>query len=301
MRQDLHLEKIHWVKITNPSQKEVIGIENECNIHPLIIRELIVPTIRPKLDGYHDHMYMVMHVPVFNVKDRKTYSREIDIVLTKDAMITVTYDDVLPLEEFWKTAHNPQETPTTIEAGMFFYRMMNHMLAFSLRQLDHIQENIDTLEDIMFEGHGDEIVKDIYIARRDIIDFRRTLNPQEENYIALIEKAPALFGEHLKPFFRNLKHQYTRVWDILDGHKEAIEELYETNESLVSSNINRTMKVFTVLAFITFVPNVFTNIFGMTIEDFPLSKNPNAFWIIMLMTVGSMAIMYIYFKIKKIL
>lgn len=302
MKTAIRLKNMQWVKITGPTDRDIREINMDFKIHPLILRELLVPTIRPKLDAYPDYLYLIIHIPVFNPKDRKTYAREIDCVLTKHAIITITYEAILPMEEFWNMVEKQSDNPHyECEPGHFLYHFINHLFKFSLRELDHIQENIGTLEDIMFYGNDDVIAHDIYIARRDIIDFRRTLKPQETVLRLLEEHGSAFYGETVRPFFRNLTSEYLHIWDILDGHKETIDELYETNESIVSSKLNKTMKVLTVLAFITFIPGLFANIFGMSVSTFPLMNNPYAFWIIMGTALVVSFSVYWYFKRRKII
>lgn len=302
MKQLIKLKNVQWVKITRPTENDIRDINKEFNIHPLISRELLTPTIRPKVDAYPDYLYMVMHIPVFQQSDRKTYPREIDLILLKNTVITVTYEEVKPLEEFWDIVKRSDSNPHfEKEAGHFLYHLIHHMFRFSLRELDHIQENINTLEDIMFYGGHDQIAKDIYVARRDIIDFRRTLKPQERMLTSLEDAGTRLYGEYAQPFLRNLTSEYLLVWDVLEGHKETIDELYETNESILSSTMNRTMKIFTVLAFLTFIPSLTANIFGMSIATFPLKDNPNAFWIVMGAAVLISLMLYCYYKFRKII
>ena len=301
MRQELRLKDVRWVKFTSPSEKEIKDAEKEFNIHPLVAKELYRPTIRSKVESFDNHSYMVIHVPVFESKDRKTYAREVDFVLLNSTIITVTYQEIKPITEFWNSAKkNGVDSSERAEAGYFLYNLLHHLFIFALRQLDHIQENIDTIEDIMFYGENEEIAKDIYLARRDLIDFRRALKPQEATLRSLVDHANELYGKPTKVFFLTLVEEYLRVWDILTSHTEAMKELYETNESIVASKINRTMKVFTILAFITFIPNIITNVFGMQIP-LPYQRSPEIFWIIMGSTAAITICVYLYFRSQKML
>ncbi len=302
MKHEFNIQGVRWVKITEPTEKEINELNQEFPLHPLVLKELLIPTIRPKVDMYETYFYMVLHVPVFDEKERKTNPKEIDFILLQNAIITISYETVRPLEEFAKIAdHSIKSASGENETAYFLYSMMRHLFSFSLRELDHIQENINTLEDIMFYGKNEEIVHDMYIARRDIIDFRRTIQPQEEMFQSLEEKGALLYGEGARPFLRNLTGQYYRICDILDGHKETILELYETNESIVTNRLNRTMKFFTVLAFLTFIPSLIANVFGMNVAYIPLSEHPNAFWIIISGSIAATLTVFLYFKIRKIL
>ena len=302
MKQELSLQHLRWVKITAPDDHDIQTLETEFRVHPVILREVLVPTVRPKVETYDRHLYMVMHVPVFNKNDRKTYAEEIDCILFENTIITVTYNELRPLEEFWNLANRSHANPHLQQrAGHFLYHMIHHLFTFSLRQLDHIQESINTIEDIIFYGKNESIARDIYLVRRDIIDFRRALRPQEATTQSLIQKSIQLYGDDVRPFFQSLAGEYLRIWDLLENHRETIRELYETNESIVSGNINKTMKVFTVLAFLTFVPNVITNVFSVNVTGIPLENTPDAFWLVIGIATITTFLVYLILKMKQLI
>ncbi|MEK7149181.1 MAG: CorA family divalent cation transporter [Patescibacteria group bacterium] len=300
MKQILPLEHIRWVKITNPTERDVKDIEEEFHIHPLVLKEFFIPTIRPKVEVYENHLYMVMHFPIFNAKERKTHALEIDFVLFKDTIITMSYQDITPLEEFWEMAKKDDGTMEKT-AGHFLYYLIHHLFGFAHRELDHIEDNVDTLEDVIFYGRSDIINRDIYIARRDVIDFRRTLKPQEITLEALVHKGADLYGDRVKPFFQRLIAEHQKIRDVVDDHMQTIDELYDTNQSIVSSNINSTMKVFTVLAFITFIPTLIVNLFSVSVAGIPFAHDQNGFWLVLLLALVCTVFAYVVFKLWKIL
>lgn len=302
MKHELKLKNVRWIKIIEPTETEIAELNTEFSLHQLVLKELLMPTIRPKVDSYDTYFYMVMHVPVFDEKERKTHPKEIDFILLPDTIITISYQTVEPLEEFLERAEKrAKDSPLENDAVHFLYHLIHHVFLFTLRELDHIQENIDTLEDIVFYGKNEEIAYEMYLTRRDVIDFRRTLQPQEAVLRSLEENGALLYGESAGPFLRNLTGQYYRIRDILEGHKETVRELYETNESIVNNRINRTMKIFTVLAFLTFIPGLIANFFGMNLLSIPFTENPFAFWIIISAAIGISILIFLYFKIRKIL
>jgi magnesium transporter len=80
---------------------------------------------------------------------------------------------------------------------------------------------------------------------------------------------------------------------------ESLHELRETNNSLLTTKQNETMKVFTILAFVTLPLSLIASIFEMNTRYTPIIGLPFDFWII----IGGMAVMSIamfsFFKFKK--
>ena len=78
-----------------------------------------------------------------------------------------------------------------------------------------------------------------------------------------------------------------------------LHELRDTNNSLLSTKQNETMKQLTVLGAVVLPLTIICQLFGMSIHNFPLINNPNAFWIILTMMCSVALITLVYAKHKK--
>jgi len=79
----------------------------------------------------------------------------------------------------------------------------------------------------------------------------------------------------------------------------SLSELRETNNTLLSTKQNEVMKIFTILAFVTFPLSLFASIYGMNTKYIPLVGMKNDFWIVIGMMAFATILMFIYFKYKK--
>ena len=81
---------------------------------------------------------------------------------------------------------------------------------------------------------------------------------------------------------------------------ETLEELRNTNSALLTTKQNEIMKLFTILAFITFPLTLFTSMFGMNTIATPIVGGTNDFWMILgIMGVVSIGF-FAYFKYKRL-
>ena len=89
------------------------------------------------------------------------------------------------------------------------------------------------------------------------------------------------------------------MWDILDDHREVIEGLSATSESLNTYRMNEIIKVLTLLSTIMLPMAVISGIYGMNISVLPLSDTPHSFSII----VGTMVLVLVgmlsYFRVRR--
>ena len=246
---------------------------------------------------------MVVHFPIYEPKTQTTQSIEIDFLITQNTLITVRYEELAPLKELWGKCQMDKATrehkfgETT---AYLLYCILENLYALSLRQLDHITKKINQIEDKMFKERGSEdIVEKISLARRDILDFRKTIKLQKTILDSLKIRGVEFFGKKMRPYFMDIIGDYMRVWNLLENHIETIRALRETNDSLVSNRTNRIMRILTVFAVIVFPLTLLASIFGMNTQYLPFVGHEYDFWIIFGFMIMATLAMLIFFKRRK--
>ncbi|MBI2055727.1 MAG: hypothetical protein HYT42_02435 [Candidatus Sungbacteria bacterium] len=300
----LKTKALEWHNFVKPSGQDTKWLQAHMDLHPLVADELTKATFRPRVDRYDGYLYVVLHFPIFNEREKKTYAREVDFILTKQEIITVAHEPVRPLDDFFKRCSEEQSSAAAFASKspvyLFFY-ILKDLYTFALRELDHIQEHINKIEERVFASEHEEeaIIEDLSFVRRDIIDFRRSLKPQQAALESLAIQGTILFGSSSRPFFEELLGEYQKVWNLLENSKEATDALYENNATVLSIKQNEAMKIVAIMAFITFPLMLFTALFSMDTAYTPIIGTRNDFWIIvgimLLATIG----MFAFFKRKK--
>lgn len=296
-------EKTTWLDIKEPKQEDIKYLKENFDFHPLVLEALIPPSLRSRVEAYDDYLYLVLYFPVFDKQTRRTRPRELDILATKDTLITSHYQTILPLKALFDQCNLYDEAKQKYmkkNPGYLLYYLIEHLLEACLPKLDHITENIEKIEENIFKGKEKEMVTEISIVKRDILNFSKALKPQKSILESLLLKGPEFLGKHLKVYFRDLLADYERVWNNLSSQKEMIESLRETNESLLSNKISEIIKVLTIISFITFPLGVVVGIFGMNVfHNIRFVEWPYTFWIIIGVMILSSLIMFAVFKKKK--
>lgn len=301
--QKIQFKGASWISIAKPTPEEIQELQkNFPQIHPLVAEELQAPTIRPRVENYDDYLYTVLHFPSFSEHQNKTLNHELDVILMKDTLITVHYEENPLLDTIFKSAR--EDSGLRDQYGKspvhLLYYLLREFFSFSIRELDQIQTKIDEIEEEVFAGREKETLEDISTLKRNVLDFRRAVKPQQNTLESLVFQGTQLFGEKSKPFLLDLLGEYLKVWNLLENHKETLDALYETNNSLLAAKTNEVMRAFTVLAFISFIPTAVANIYGMNIDNIPLTADKNAFWNILALMGIATAIVYIALKWRKL-
>lgn len=297
----VEFKNISWIDFSDPSADDVTYLQENFDIHPLAIEEFVTPTIRPKATQYEGCLFLTIHIPLYDTKTRTTYAGELDIVMTKDHLITGHVNDIFQLDKFFESlseSEGKRRLHMSKSPAHLLYNLIDILLESCFPRLDHIHQRLMNIEDQVFHGKEKEMVFEISIVKRDILNFRRTLKPQRSVIESLAQMETNLISHELKPYFQNLIGTNIRLWNALESNKETIESMEETNNSLLSNKLDHTMKVLTVFSAIMMPMTVYSNILAMS-TDIPFGKSPYAFVIHVTIMLFISLVTFFLFKIKK--
>lgn len=299
--QEVKSNKFSWLDFEQPNADDVLAIKKKFNLHPLVIEEFSTPTLRPKAAEYDTCLYLAIHIPLFDVDSKTTYPSELDIVVTENALITAHDQEIWQLTEFFKKLKKDQDKREILMSqspGRLLHYIVEMLLESCFPKLDHISQKLDYIEKEIFDGHETEMVREISIVKRDILNFRRTMKPQRSVLESLAQRDYKLIEPELKPYFQDLIGTNIRIWNSLESVKETIESMEDTNNSLLSNKLDTTMKVLTIFSAIMLPMTVYSNILAMS-ADIPFGKNPNAFWIHLSIMLFISFLTMTIFKLRK--
>lgn len=294
-------KKITWIDFENPQNDDITYLQENFNIHPLAIEELVTPTYQPKVVQYDNCLFLSIHIPLFDVEHRTTYSGELDIILTGHHLITSHRQSIYQLTKFFEDLEKSEgkrrlhleESPAHL-----LHQIINILLNSCFPRLNHISERLDFIESQVFAEKEKEMVFEISVLKRDILNFRRTLKPQRSILESILQKDHPFIPASMKIYFQDMIGTNVRLWNILESQKETIEALEATNNSLLSNKLDITMKVLTIFSAVLLPMTVYSNMMSMSAK-IPLASNPEAFWIhLIIMAAISVATIYIFRKKK---
>ena len=106
---------------------------------------------------------------------------------------------------------------------------------------------LERIEEDIFEGRSEEIVRDISNVKQEIINFRKIVRPQRAVFGDLERTKTRYIADDLDIYFDDINDASERIWQMLEGYKETVEALEDTNESVLSHRLNDILRVLTVV------------------------------------------------------
>ena len=292
---------ITWVDIVHPGEAEIEWLRSHYNFHPLHLDDTLSKIQRPKVDVTEGYVFLVMHFPVYSKLARITTPSEVDIFVGRDFVITVHQGNLRPLIRFFNQClEDPEARAQAMgrSPAHLVYFILDRLVDYCFPILNKIADNIEQVEDSIFEENVRHTIQAISIIRRDIIAFRRVVKPLIPVVANLDRKLQPFGNEDMEEYFGDILDHLNKIWDTLEDYKEVIEGLSDTINSLTSNRINEIIKVLTIISVILLPLTVISGIYGMNI-DLPAQQHPHAFEIVLGMMFVVIVGMLAYFRWRK--
>lgn len=293
-------KNLAWIDLVAPTQEEVRALMQELGFNPIIGQELLSLSPRPKVERFDDALYAVFHLPTMRTNANSNPTKEIDILVGKNYLITTRYEDVASLNAFAKAfeVDSVLASPSQhLHGGHLFASIMRNLYRALAEEADIIQGKLEHIEKRLFDNKEKLMVLEISRIGSVIYDFRQALSPHDEMLRTLEAPLERMFGREYSYYIRSTMAEHERARELIDVLRESMLELRETNNSLLSAKQNEVMKNFSVLAFV-FVPvSLIMGLYQMGLPGTPFVEVLN-FWVVLSgISILSIAF-FIYFKIK---
>lgn len=296
--------KLTWVNIERPTETEIEYLRQNYEFHPLDLDDCLSKIQRPKIDEYDDYLFIVLHFPVYNRRAKVTMPGEIDIFIGDGYLITLHEGDLRPLNKAFKDCLTDEKFRAEImgrSSGYLLYQLVDRLVDYCFPILNKIAVNIEAVENDIFGEEARETVREISVLRRDIISFRRIIKPQMAIIASLEHKERPFLKEDLDVYWGNISDHVNKMWDILEDHRDVVDGLAATNDSLTSYRMNEVIKVLTVISTIMLPLAVISGIYGMNIDGLPFAHGDFAFMATVIIMLVTIAVMLGYFRLRRLI
>src|SRR5438309_6774357 len=300
---ELEASGLTWIHLDTPTADEANMLAERFGWHPLDIEDVLSKRQRPKIDEYADdgYLFAVLHFPVYDKAIQRLNAGELDLFLGPDYLVTLPAVELLPVTRLFRRCEEDEELRDRLfskGSGRLLYEVLDDLFDYCFPILDKIAHKLDSIEDDMFAGHAEAVVRDISNVKQEIISYRKIIKPERSTLRLLERHVERFLPEALELYFDDIVDAAERIWDLLDNFKEVVEALEATNESVISHKQNDVLRILTVFSVILLPLTLITGIFGMNV-NFPGEATRVAFWAIVGLMVAVIVGMIGFFKYKR--
>ena len=292
-----------WVDILGPEEQVSPQLRDwlcrHFNFHHLAVEDALAESHIAKIDDWSEYLYIVFHVAGFAPGSDSLDLHELDIFLGPNYLITYHTAPLAILEQDRANMVRDPRDRLRHGADHLLYRFLELAIDQSLAAIEHLDEQVDLLQDAVLENANPRSLRAIFRIKRAAILLHKMLSPQREvlNHLARDPYQPVQ-PKH-RVYFRDLYDHVVRIHDISESLRDLIGGAVETYLSVVSNRTNEIMKALTIVT-VMFLPMSFLagffgmNFFGETLALPQRLPRIFLFWLTIALMAISPCFIWIY-------
>lgn len=266
---NLSLKSFEWTDLVNPPEKDIDAIIEKYDFHELDREAIIEENQRARVDTYGNYLFVVLHFPKYDPKNRRYISNEFNLFISKKYLISFRYYSTSSVDTIFDRYEQGIHGHETPNPGYLLYDILDTMLDKMLRLVDRFGKDLRNLENNLFSDVGEHTISEIMIRKRNIIALKHMVGPQRQVLKMLELRMNAFFKDEIEVYFENLEDKVEKIYAEIQLLQENIDSMEDTLKSLFEMQTNNTIKYLTLFSAYMLPLTLITSFFGMNIESVP--------------------------------
>lgn len=278
--------QVTWVNIVGTTEEDLAGLARLYpQFHPLNLRDCLAQLEYPKVDHHDDYLFLIMHFPVFEKRQRLSVANEVDMFIAGGLLVTAHQGQLKPLVELFDAC---TQDPAAREqymghgASPLMHVLIDRLVNYCFPIVTKVDSQILHIEENLFADRPRHILEEIAVVRRDLIALRRILRPQYDVLCALEEGKWPWIQEELDIYWRDIRDRLRQLRAMLDEDAEVLDGLSSTIDTLASHRIDEVVRVLTVATIVTLPLMLLFTLYSMNVH-IPYEEHPATFFTVLVL------------------
>jgi len=278
-----------WVDVVDPSEKDIRYL-NRLGLSLTQLEDALDPDELPRIEKEGDVVYIILNAP-YQKQGRVLFAPFL-IAIAPDIFVTFSREHLECIDRLLKE----KEFYTTQKTKNLFYLCLKIAESYE-REIRKINKNIYTKKVHLSKLTNKDVVS--------LVELEEILNKFITSLVSLIgifEKI--LSGKYVEIFEEDQELTEDLIIDSrqsLDMCKTSIKNIVNIREAystVLTNELNKTIKFLTSLTLIIGVPTLIASFYGMNVA-LPVQTNPLAYFYILLFIIFTSFILVLIFYLKK--
>ena len=268
-----------WVDMekSTPEENKAV-LETVFDFHPLAIEDCVAVTERPKIDDYDNCVFLVIHA-VDYINSRHVFqTTELNTFLGRNFLVTFHDEPLRSIgviaDRIQKKGHSAPRTP-----DLLAYQILDVLFDNYQPALDELSSELAALEHRVLLGDTHDVLTEVVNLQNEVQRLRQIMAPQRDVIARMMRgEFPKVIRPHLVPYLRDLQDNLSRINDLSETYRESLTSTLQIHLNLQQMQINRVIKVLTILATLSMPILLVTSFYGMNIQHMPNTDGPSWPW-----------------------
>ena len=292
-----------WVGLYAPDEGQMAGIAATFSLHELAVEDVVHAHQRPKLERYDDLYFLVLRTVSY--VDHETVTRVSDIVDTGEIMVLMGPDFVITVRhgehtELTGVRHVLEENPSRLALGpsAVLHAVADRVVDSYIGVTHLVERDVDASESTVFTPRGKVEIEPLYQLKKEIVEFRRCVNPLAGPLQQLVSPASGLPKE-IRRYLRDVADHHTHVADEIADFDAAMSSMIDAALANVATQQNADLRKISALVAIVSAPTMIAAIYGMNFEHMPELVSLWGYPTVLTLMAAASALLFLLFRVKR--
>lgn len=288
-----------WADLDQPTDEEIRAVlDTAFQFHPLAIEDCLTLSEQPKIDEYDGYLFLVIHAVDFFAESHEFRTAELNLFIGRNYLVTVHR---APLRSINATIDRITKNPGAAAkaSDRLAYTILDFLLENYEPSLNDLSADIAKLEHQVMMGQSIELFRDLQHLKSEVQRLRQITGPQREVIGRLARGEFKLIRPHLLPYYRDLADRLARLSERAESYRDSLTGVVQTHLSLQQNDMNKIIKVLTVITVLATPLQVITSFYGMNFTHMPELHLQYAHVFVFAITAAMTALIFIVLKWRR--
>jgi magnesium transporter len=286
-----------WIGLHDPSPGVVEAVGRHFELHPLAVEDAVHAHQRAKLEVHGgDTLFVVLKTARYVDSEELIEIGEVMVFLGPRFVVTVRHGEGSPLHD---VRLDLEAHPDLLGIGpsSVLYAIADRVVDDYLAVIDGIAVDVEEVEAEVFSGASSNPAERIYRLKREVLEFRRAVNPLIAPMQRLASKQAGLpLDPRTQEYFGDVHDHLLRDAERITGFDELLTNALQANVAQITMRDNQDMRRISAWVAIIAVPTMVFGLYGMNFEHMPELKWTYGYPAVVAAVLAICAVLYRKFK-----
>jgi magnesium transporter len=291
------IEKNCWINIVNPARDDLPLLARHFNVPFDFLTASLDVDETARIEAEDDATLIIIKVPFFDEQnpDLMYITLPIGVILTGGMLITICSKDEIVLHDF---IEGRVKNITTVTGPKFILQVILRSLMLYLQYLKQINNAANMIQKkLEQESKNKQLIK-LMNLEKCLVYFTTSLKTNELMLERLQKHSIVQMDDEIEDIFEDIVIETRQALEMANVYSDILSGMMDAFASVISNNLNITIKFLTSVTIIITIPGTIAGFFGMNVK-IPFQEHPNGFIFVMITSlILSIAAILIFIRKK---
>ena len=268
-----------WINLTYPTEDELNTVSEALNVDPGFLRAALDEEETSRIDTEDGQTLIIIDVPAVEKDDAVVYSTiPLGIIVTEKHIITVCLKESSIVKDFQDGLVKNAETQ---KRTRFILYMLLQVAKRFLQYLKQIDKIYSYMERQLYKSQRNKELIQLLDLEKSLVYFNTSMKANEVTLEKILRGRIITLYEEDHDLLEDVLIEVRQAIEMANIYSSIISGMMDAFASVISNNLNVTMKVLSTITILMSIPNIVFGFYGMNVAGLPLDQ---FWWVPLLIT-----------------